>query len=56
MCHIMYQLRPKTGNPLAIFFLYILLVLCIPNVSNKLYRGTVGDQLSAQHKRSTGDC
>ena len=29
----MEQLWPKTGNPLAIFFLPILLILCLPNVS-----------------------
>ena len=37
---IMEQLHPKTGNPLAVFDLYILSILCIPNVSNKFYHGT----------------
>ena len=40
LCQIMEQLRPKTGNPLASFVLFILLIRCIPNVSNKLYHGT----------------
>ena len=48
----MDQLRPKTGNPLAItsWFLSILLVLCLTNVPKKYYHGTGSYQLSAQHK------
>ena len=55
LCHIMEQLRLKTGNPLAILVLYILLILCHPNVSNKLYHGTGEDQLSSQQKIRTGE-
>ena len=51
----MEKLCPKTGNPLK-KNISILLILCLPNVSNKLYHGTGEDQLSAQHKISTGDC
>ena len=50
LCHLMDHLWPKTGNPLEIFVLYILLILCLPNFSNKLYRGRGEDQLSAQKK------
>ena len=32
---LMEQLHPKTGNPLAVFNLSILSILCIPNVSKK---------------------
>ena len=48
----MDQIRPKTGNPLAILFLflYVLLILCVPNVSKHSYHDTGSDQLSAQHK------
>ena len=31
--YIMDQLQPKTGNPLEIFSLSILLISCLPNVS-----------------------
>ena len=55
LCQLMDQLFTKTGNTLAIFVLYFLLILCLTNISNKLYHGTVGDQLSPQHKRKTGD-
>ena len=55
-CQIMEQLRPKIGNPLAIFVITILSILCHPNISKKLYNGTGEDQLSAQHKRRTGEC
>ena len=55
LCHLMDQLRPKTGNHLEMFVLYILLILCISNVSNKLYHRPGGYQLSAQYKRSTGE-
>ena len=51
LCHLMEQLRPKIGNPLAILVLFILLILCLPNISNKFYHGTGGDQLSAQQKK-----
>ena len=40
----MEQLRPKTGNPV------FLLILCIPNESNKSYHGTGSYQLSIQQK------
>ena len=53
LCQLMEQLCPKTENILAIF-LSILLILCLPNVSNKLYHGTGEDQLSAKHKIGTG--
>ena len=52
----MDQLRPIIGNPLVIFVPYILLILCLLNVSNKFYHVIGGDQLSAQHKRRTGEC
>ena len=48
-CHLVEQLRPTTGNPLG-GFLCILLILCLPNVSNKYYHDTGADQFSAQHK------
>ena len=48
---IIEQVRPKTENPLAIFwFLYILLILCLTNVSKKYYHDTGSDQLYAQQK------
>ena len=51
----MEHIRPKTGNPLEFFwFLSILLILCLPNVSKILYHGTGEDKLSAQHKIRTG--
>ena len=48
----MEHLWPKTGNPLAIVFGFsiFLLILCLPNVSNKYYHITVSDKFSAQHK------
>ena len=56
LCQHMDQLRPKTGNPLAIFVLSILLILCLPNVSNKFYHKKKSDQLSTQYKISTVEC
>ena len=56
LCQLMEQLRPKTGNPLKKFVLFILLILCLHNFSNKLYHGTGEDQLSAHHKIRTGYC
>ena len=53
---LMDQLRPRTGNPLEIFVLLVLLMLCHPNISDKFYRGTVEDQLSVKHKGRTGEC
>ena len=47
LCQIMEQLRPKTGNSLEMFLFSILLIVCHPNVSNKLYRGEGEYQLSA---------
>ena len=55
LCQLMDQLCPKTENPLAIFSLYILLILCLPNVK-KIYHGTGEDNLSAQQKIRTSDC
>ena len=54
LCEIMEQLQPKTGNLFVVFVLSILLLSFIPNALNKFYHDTGGDQLSAQHKRSTG--
>ena len=51
----MEQLRLKTGNPLAILFISVLLILCHPNVLNKLYHDTGEDQLSSQQKICTGE-
>ena len=56
LCHLMDHLHPKTGNTLAIFVLYILLMVCLPNISNKFYHGKKEDQLYAQHKRRTSEC
>ena len=56
LCQLMEQLRPKMGNPLAVFVLYVLLILCLPNVPNKIYHGTGEDQLSSQHKIRAGEC
>ena len=50
---LMDQIRTKTGNLLAIFVMSILLILYLPNVSNKFYHGTKEDQFSAQHKIRT---
>ena len=49
---IMDQLWPNTGNPLAMFFgfLYILLLSCLPNVSHKYYHDKKSDQYSAQNE------
>ena len=45
LCHLMEQLRILTGNPLSIFnFFCILLISCLPYVSNKNYH-----ELSAIH-------
>ena len=51
-CKLTEQLRPKTGNTLAIsvWLLCFLLILCLPNVSKKSYHDTVSDQFSAQQK------
>ena len=52
LCHIMYQIRPKTENLFANnfeFFLF-LLILYLPTVSNKFYHDIGSDQVSAQHK------
>ena len=56
LCLIMERLQPKQGNPLADFFPYIISILCLHNVSNKLYHVTGEDQLSAQNKRMTDEC
>ena len=50
------QLQPKTGNTLAVFDISILLILCLPSVSDKFYHGTGEYQPYAQHKISTGEC
>ena len=52
----MDQVRSKTGNYLAICVLYFLIILFLPNISNKFYHGTGEDQLSAKHKIRTGEC
>ena len=49
------QLRPKTGNALAMFFLSILLLLFLPNISNKFYHGTGEDQIYTKQKLRTGE-
>ena len=56
LCQLMDQLRSKTGNYLAIFVLSILSISCLPKISKKFYHVTGRDQLSAQHKRRTGNC
>ena len=56
LCQLMEELWHKKGTPLAFFKISILLISCLPNVSNKFYHGTKEDQLSAQHKRRTGEC
>ena len=48
-CQLVDQLRTKMENPLAIFSL-CLLILCLPNVSNKLYRVIGEDRLSIKYK------
>ena len=52
LCHIIDELRPKTENPFAIYFWFhlFLLILGLPDVSNKSYRGTGSAKFSAQHK------
>ena len=52
LCQLMKLLQTKTGNPLAFVFGFslFLLLLCLPNISNKYYHDTVSDQLYAQHK------
>ena len=52
----MERIGPKTGNPLEMFALTILLILCLPNVSNTFYHGTGGYQLSAQHEKIICEC
>ena len=50
LCQLMDQLRPKTGNPLAIFFgLYFINIMssCCFKKSN---HGTGVDHLSEKHK------
>ena len=37
------------------FFLF-LLILCLPNVSNKFYHDTGSDKFSEQHKQRAGEC
>ena len=56
LCHLIDNIYPKPVNPLAISPLFILLILCLTNVSNKFYHGIGGDQLSAQHKIRNGEC
>ena len=48
---IMEQLRPKTGNNLAIYFwfLSILLILCLPNASNISYHVTGAYKYYSKH-------
>ena len=56
LCQIMEHLRPKTVNPLAIFVLSILLILCHPNISQKFYHEIGEDLLSTEHKIRTDKC
>ena len=52
---LMGQLSPKYRYLLVFFiFLSILVILYLPNVSNKLYRNTGEDQLSAEQRINTG--
>ena len=39
----------KIGEPQGNLYLSILLILCLPNISNKFYNGTGEDQSSPQH-------
>ena len=50
LCQTMDQLRPKTGNPLEMFSLCILLILFHPNIPKHSYHGTGEDQLYPQQK------
>ena len=51
LCQLIQTLGLKRVIPWQLFwFLFFLLILCLLNVSNKSYNGTVSDQLSAQHK------
>ena len=56
LCQHMDQLQPKTRNLLEMFVLYILLMLCLPNISKKIYHGTKEYQLYAKYKIRTGKC
>ena len=48
-CHIMEQIWPKKGVPCQFFwFLSILLISCIPNVSKKTFHDTGQNKLSAE--------
>ena len=52
---LMDKLRPKTGNPLAFFWgggIYILLILCIHNVSNKTYHNTEEKQICITNRKT----
>ena len=55
LCQIMEQIRPKTGNPLAIVFnlSMLLLMLYIPRVFQKSHHDTGSDQLFAQPSLSS---
>ena len=52
LCQIMDQLQPKKGDPLEIcfWFFYILLILCLPTVSNKYNHGTGAYRFPSQQK------
>ena len=52
----MDQLQPKTKNTLAMFVLYILLILFIPDILAKLYHRAGEYQLPPQNIRRTGEC
>ena len=51
LCCLMQQLQPKIGNHFVIFclFLSVLLISCLPNVSNKTYHSTIENHLSSEH-------
>ena len=52
LCQLMDQIQPKKVNTLELlfWFLYILLILCLLNVSKKYYHDKGSDQWHAQHK------
>ena len=50
--HLMYQIGPKTGNPLEIYFglSTFLLILCVHNVSKNSYHCKGSDKLYTKHE------
>ena len=59
LCQLMEQIRPKTGNPLefllGLSMLLLLLLLRLPNVSNKYYHDIGSDYFSENTQRRTGE-